>query len=295
VYTAIYNYFYTSDRLNDASGNQTKSVTINPGPGAGVTLNVSPKLDVYSLSPTLIWVTPWNLGGVKLGAYIAPSFANSSIAAAVSTLTGRGVNASSSSFGVGDLFVQPIWLGLTLSNWDFSLGYGFYAPVGRYSTATFNLPIVGPVTTTSADNIGMGFWTQQFQGAGAWYPWSDQRMAVTAALTWQFNSQQQGIDVTPGQHLTLNWGIDEYLPLTKDQNLLLDVGPAGYDDWQITNDSGSAARNPTVHDQTHAVGGQIGISYVPWNAELIFHAFYEYSATATLQGTSYGITFSIKF
>jgi hypothetical protein len=86
VYTAIYNYFYTSDRLNDASGNQTKSVTINPGPGPGVTLNVSPKLDVYSLSPTLIWVTPWNVGGVKFGAYIAPSFANSSIAAAVSTL-----------------------------------------------------------------------------------------------------------------------------------------------------------------------------------------------------------------
>jgi len=30
--------------------------------------------------------------------------------------------------------------------------------------------------------------------------------------------------VIPGQHLTLNWGISEYLPLSKDQTLLLEIG-----------------------------------------------------------------------
>jgi hypothetical protein len=295
LYGVVYNYYYTTDRLNDKNGNQISSVTINPGPGPGVTLNVKPNVDMYALAPSLIWISPWNLGGVKYGAYIVPTFANSSIAGEVSSLQGRGINASTSSFAVGDLFVQPVWLGYTLTNFDFSLGYGFYAPVGRYSTETVNLPVIGPITTTSPKNIGLGFWTQQFQGAAAWYPWADRRMAVVGALTYQINSGKQGIDITPGQHLTLNWGISEYLPLTKSNQLLVEVGPAGYDDWQVTNDSGSAARDPSVHDQVHGVGGQIGLTYVPWNAALNFHAFYEYSAIDRVQGTAFGLSLAIKF
>jgi hypothetical protein len=44
----------------------------------------------------------------------------------------------------------------------------------------------------------------------------------------------------------LSWGISQYLPLKKDQTLLLEAGPAGYSSWQITDDSGSAAANPAV-------------------------------------------------
>jgi len=32
-------------------------------------------------------------------------------------------------------------------------------------------------------------------------------MAVMAALTCQINTKKRGLDVTPGQHLALNWGI----------------------------------------------------------------------------------------
>jgi hypothetical protein len=295
LYGGIYNYYYTSGQFNDANGNAISSVNIRPGPGPGVTLDVKPSLDLYAFSPVVIWTTPWNLCGIKYAAYIAPSFANSSIEAEVTTLRGRGVNASNSSFGVGDLFVQPIWLGYTLTNWDFSLGYGFYAPIGRYNTVTVNLPVVGPVTTGSPDNIGLGFWTHQFQGAGAWYPWADKRMAVMAALTYELNTQKRDLDVTPGEHLTLNWGISQYLPLMKDKSLLLEVGPAGYDDWQISDDSGGIAPSDNSRARVHAAGGQLGLTYVPWNAALNFHAFYEYSATARLQGTAYGLSLVVKF
>lgn len=295
LYGIVYNYFYTSDQFNDANGNAVNSITIRPAPGSSLTLKPSVNLDLYALSPTLIWVAPCDLGGLKYSAYIAPTFANSSIDAEISSLTDRGVNASTSTFGVGDLFVQPIWLGYTLKHWDFALGYGFYAPVGRYNTLTTRLPIVGPVTTTSSDNIGLGFWTHQIQGAMACYPWTDQRMAVMGALTYQINSSKEGIDVTPGQHLTLNWGISQYLPLSNDEKLLLEVGPAGYDDWQITDDSGSAARNPTVHQEVHALGGQVGLTYVPWNAALNFHAFYEYAATARVEGAAFDLSLAVKF
>ena len=37
LYGVLYTYAYTTDRLNDADGNEIDSVTINPGPGPGVT------------------------------------------------------------------------------------------------------------------------------------------------------------------------------------------------------------------------------------------------------------------
>jgi hypothetical protein len=293
VYGGVYNYYYTSDRFNDASGHQVNSVNISPGPGPGVTVNINPSIDQYALIPLLAWAAPWDLCGIKYAAYIAPTFGNSSLDAEISSLHDRGVNASTSTFGVGDLYVQPVWLGFNPTNWDFSLAYGFYAPVGRYNVSTFDVPLVGPVTTTSPSNLGLGFWTQQVQGAIAWYPWADKRMAVMAAGTWQINTKKRDLDITPGQHLTLNWGISEYLPLTKDQKLLLEVGPAGYDDWQITDDSGSAASSS--REQVHGVGGQVGLSSVPWNAALNFHAYYEYSAVSRLQGAAYQLSFVIKF
>jgi hypothetical protein len=293
-YGGVYNYFYHSSQFNDANGNAVNSISVPPGPG-GVTVNVNPDINLYALAPIFIWEPCLNLCGIKYAAMVVPLFANSSLDAEISTLRGEGINAGTSTFGVGDPYFQPVWLGYGLTNFDFSLTYGFYAPVGRYGTSSFDVPGFGTVTTVSPDSIGMGFWTQQFQGAVAVYPWADKRMAIMTALTYQFNSEKRDIDVTPGQHLTLNWGISQYLPLKKDETMLLEVGPAGYDDWQITDDTGSAAIDASTKDQVHAVGGQIGITWVKLNAALNFKGFHEYSAIDRMQGAAYTLSFVIKF
>jgi hypothetical protein len=196
---------------------------------------------------------------------------------------------------VGDLFVQPLWLGWPLPHWDLALGYGFYAPTGRYNTETVTLPVIGPIEVEAADNIGLGFWTHQIQGAVSWYPWADKRMAVSTALTYEFHGDKEDFDLTPGQNLTINWGISQYLPLRKDQTLLLEVGPAGYSSCQTTDDSGSDARNPDVHDEVHAVVGQLGLTYVLWLLSMNFHGFYEVAAEDRFQGASFGLSISKKF
>lgn len=295
-YGALYNYFYTSDRLNDENGNRISSVTISPGPGPGVTLNVDTELDLYALVPALIWSAPLrNAYGLKYGAYVAPSFANSSISAALSAQRGSGRKAETDQFDVGDLFVQPFWLGWAPTNWDFALGYGFYAPVGRYNTETLTLPIVGPTTVERADNIGLGFWTHQIQGAGAWYPWADKRTAFIVGLTYEIHHRKEDIDITPGQDLSLNWGISQYLPLTASNSVLLEVGPAGYDVWQTTRESGSRARDPEERYQLHGVGGQIGVTWLRLNLLVNFHGFYEYAAENRFQGASVGLNLVKKF
>jgi len=296
LYGMVYNYFYTSDRLNDRKGKKVDSVTINPGPGPGLTLDLKVDLDIYALSPMFIWVSPWEVAGARYAAYIAPSFATSSLGASLTTARGRGIGGDiDSEFGAGDLFIQPLWLGWPLKHWDFAFGYGVYAPVGRYDVETIGLPIVGPLKVEAADNIGLGFWTHQIQGAVAWYPWEHRGTAVVVALTYEINHEKREFDITPGSHLTLNWGISQYLPLTQDRKLLLEIGPSGYSQWKVTDDRGSDARNGDVLDQVHAAGGQLGLTYTPWNAALNFHYLYEFASEARFQGQVFGFSLALKF
>ncbi|MEW6444382.1 MAG: transporter [bacterium] len=292
-YGILYNYFYTTGRLNDRNGDEIDSVTIGPGPGA--TLDVDVDVDLYALTPAVMWVSPWKIFGARYAAVIFPSFANSSIGASLATETGRGVDPETSHFNVGDLFVQPVTLGWALKHWGFTFAYGFYAPTGKYDVEDVTLPAIGTLEVEASDNIGLGFWTHQIQGAAAWYPFGHPGTAVTAALTYEIHHKKEDFDFTPGQNLTLNWGISQYLPLKKDQTLLLEVGPAGYSSWQVTDDSGNDARNADVHDQVHAAGGQLGLTYVPWNAGLTFHALYEFAAEDRFQGQAFGVTIIKKF
>ena len=293
-YSALYTYYYTTDRLNDSHGDKITSVTIDPpGGGAGVPVSVNVNVDMFMIAPSFVWVTDIESLGIKYGALVSPTFADASLDALVSIAFARGGNISAGGYGVGDLFVQPVWMGKTFEHWDLGLSYGFYAPIGKYDTETVTVPGVGPVKTESSDNIGYGFWTQQIQGSAAWYPMDNKATAVITALTYETHGEKRGFDVTPGDNLTLNWGISQFLPLKEDMTLLLEVGPAGYDTWQITDDSGSDAGN--TRDQVHAVGGQLGLTYVPWGASLNIHGFYEYAGEDRFQGGSLGVNVAKKW
>jgi hypothetical protein len=63
----------------------------------------------------------------------------------------------------------------------------------------------------------------------------------------------------------------------------------------MTDDSGRDARNPSVRDQVHAVGGQLGLTYVPWFASLNAHYFSEFSAQDCFQVHVFGVSLAKKF
>lgn len=291
-YGAVYNYYYTTDRLNDRRGNKVSSVTIGPGPG--VTLGVDVDVDIYVAVPTLIWASPWTILGGRYGALISPSLANVGLGASLATETGRGLNPEGSQFDLGDLYVQPVWLDWTLPHLDVAMSYGVYAPIGKYDVETVTFPIIGTRRVEAIDNIGFGFWTHQVQGAVTWYPMEHRGTALTAALTYEIHHKKEDIDVTPGSHVSLNWGVSQYVPLTEDQALLLEVGPTGYSQWQVTADTGSAANN-NIHDQAHAAGVQIGLTYVPWNAAVNFHYLYEFASEDRFQGQLAVLSAAVKF
>ena len=253
-------------------------------------------IDIYALVPVFMWSSPCEFLGARYTAYISPSFATSSLGASLNASNGRGISREiDSSFGVGDLFVQPVWLDWSLKHFDFALAYGFYAPVGRYNLETVSFPVIGPRTVEAADNIGLGFWTHQFQWALVWYPWENKGTAFVAALTYEVNQKKEGFDITPGSHLTLNWGISQYLPITRDKLLLAEIGPTGYSQWKMTGDIGTDTINGDVLDQVHAVGGQVGLTYLPWKASLNLHYYYEFASEARFQGQALNVSLAVKF
>jgi len=139
-YTLLYAPYYHTGQLKDSNGNTITSVTGLSLRGRLVTLSLATDIDVETLSPEFMWVPRWELpGGGKFGAYAAPEFGNSSVSSSLETVSGRDVSSNHSQFALGDLFVQPFWLGWTKSHWDTSFAYGFYAPTGKYNTEVTTL------------------------------------------------------------------------------------------------------------------------------------------------------------
>jgi len=283
LYAAIYNYGYMSNRINDAQGNKTESMSLDTN------------LNIYAMAPTVLWGSNVKVLGARYGAYFTQSLSNTSVNGTLSNLTigAKQSLESSTQFTIGDTFVQPLWLGWSGKHYDISYGYSFYIPSGKYHTEMMTTP-VGPVRGESPDNVGFGFWTNQNQGAVYLYPWADRRMAIQNMLTWEIHRNKRGFDLTPGQNLSWNWGVSQYLPLKKDNSMLLEVGPAGYSSWQVSDDTGNAALNGSVHDHVHAVGVQVSVVSVKRNMLLSFHYMNEFSSVDRFQGQCLGLNLVLQ-
>ena len=295
LYGVLYNYGMSSSTLNDVNGNPITSVTLTGPGGRSTTLNVDANLDAYALAPMLLWAPHMRkILGARYGAFVVPSFTNVALNGLVSAVTGAGLSASTGQFNAGDLFVQPLWLDWSGKHYDLTFGYGFYIPSGSYKIATVEVPGIGELRTTSPSNTGLGFWENQNQGSFYYYPWADKRMAIETLLTWEINQKKRAIDITPGQHLSWNWGLSEYLPLKKDKSALLEVGPAGYLSYQVADDRGTAVANPGVRDHVDAAGLQVGVTWPKQMILLNFHYFREYSAAYQFQGNEFGLNLTMR-
>lgn len=272
-YYAQYHFLYTANAFHDRNGNEVDSINVG-----GATLNIDADVNAFAIAPTFLWVSPWEILGARYGAYAAPTLGNTSFQASLRTETGFGRSTDDSSFAPGDLFVQPVWLGWSGKHFDATVGYGFYAPVGKYEDG-------------ATDNVGLGFWTHQFQVAGAWYPVETRMLAVTFAGTFEIHSEKTDVDITPGERFSLNYGISQYIPLNKGPTWMGEIGVIGFSQWEVGKDSGSAVNPVTnVRDQVHAIGVQAGATYLPWEAGLTFHYLHEYDAEARFEGEYFGLT-----
>ena len=256
---------YSADQLNNASGNPFPHVT-----------------GTYSfwVDENIIYYVPSQkiLGGYFMP-YITLSYATGEL---VADITGTRLSSGGGGSGFADMYVEPINFGWHLldNRLDFNAGYAFTAPTGRYSPG-------------ASDNVGSGYWGHNITTGTILYITKDHGTTVNLATDWEIHGSREAAgfpvgrtsEITPGQAFTMEWGIGQALPLTKDQSVLAQIGLIGYDQWQVTDNSGNfllgrfsvpASRLP--HHSVHGIGGQANLIFTKWNLMFFFKYCDEYSA-----------------
>ena len=208
------------------------------------------KLNDFTQSFDLTWVPDVKFLGADYAATISPSWGYARTAVKVnanSTCTVSVGNISKSfsandtkdimeqNTGFGDLYVQPLWLAWRGQHHDIGLSYGFYAPTGYYSRG-------------SIANVGLGFWTQQVQANGYYYPFASQATALVVRPTYEWNSRKIDEDVTPGQTITFEYGVSQYV------HPRAEIAVLGYNQLQLMGEHGSEATNKGVQSYTAGIG-----------------------------------------
>ncbi len=271
-YVVWYNWGLTSDTFVDGEGNELNRLNLSEIDPGYPDLDIDLEVNAFATIPVLFWARGTDfLGGARYIASIAPNYFTADYKA-VGELVGGGASPGyeeGSVSGWSDLVVTPIGLSWALGRFDqvsvadedmlaagapplrrfnFTTLYSFAAPTGRYETG-------------AADNIGLGFWTHQFQGFGYYYPWEHQATALMAGLTYELNNGIKDTDVNPGNRLSLEWGLSHYF------NSWFEFSVHGAHNWQITDDAGDDVFwDPAVHDRKNTL--MLGAGFWPWAGRL---------------------------
>lgn len=277
TYYLQYHLYYTSDTIKDKNGDSVDSIPVGQ-----VNINVDADVDSYVIAPTLVHITSKKIFGANYGFLASQPFGNASFQAALELqgLPGVGKEIDESGFGIGDTYVRPLWLGWNLGKFDISSGYGVYIPVGKYDAG-------------DADNVGLGMWTHEFLLSGAFYPDKERGTALTMAGVYEIHHKKEDVDITPGSHFTLNYGVSQYLPLS--DTFLSELGVAGFGQWQVTEDKGDDATQTDVKDQVYGLGLQAGLTYLPWKGSLTFKWMHELEAEDRFEGDFFTLTVALSF
>jgi hypothetical protein len=157
------------------------------------------------------------------------------------TINTDNPQASLDRFGLGDVYFAPLQLGWRAPHWDAITSYAVYIPTGGTEPG-------------GRSGVGMGQWTHELSLGGTAYFDRARTWTVSALMSYDLNQRKQNIDITRGDTIQVQGGVGKTL------FGFVDVGLAGYGQWQVTADSGSAL--PPVlrglSDQAAGLGPEIG-------------------------------------
>jgi hypothetical protein len=277
ITVANLDYFYSSSTLNDANGSATA---------------VNGSYKVWFVENFVYYVPKFKLFRAKLAFAVAqPTVANGSV---VLPQFGQ----SFGGFGFADTYVQPVTLGWSTKRIAFYGAYAFFAPTGRYTPGATN-------------NIGSGYWGNDFLTGTTLYLTKNQGTSANLFTIWGFHGSREqtgNARITPGQTFTDEWGVGQILPLKKDQSMLAQLGGVGYDQWQVSPNEGTVP-NPIPGGppllparllpfySVHAAGLQANFIMPKKNFSLYFKYYWEYAAQARPIGTAavFGGTWTWSF
>jgi hypothetical protein len=221
-----------------------------------------------------------------LGGYFAPyasvNMANGSLVADIAALAGTNLGATTGGgAGLADTFVEPFNLGWHFSRADFNVGYAFMAPTGRF-------------TAGASNNVGSGYWGNNLTSGTTFYITKNKGTSANIFMDWEAHGKKSGTNITPGQAFTMEWGLGQALPLDKQMHKIFQLGFVGYDQWQVSANSGSytvagisVPASLLPYYSAHALGFQTNFIVPAKGLNLFFKYYDEYSTKAHPQGRTF--------
>jgi hypothetical protein len=227
---------------------------------------------------SFVWVAGEHigtLGGARFSASATLPMANNS-------LTSDAQGALSGGGGFADSYYQPFILGWQKKFADLRAVYGFLAPTGRFDPAANN-------------NVGSGYWTHVASAGETFYPTANKNTAVSAFQMYEFHGTQQGTHIHPGQNVDLDYSVTQVFAVTS--GLRLQMGLAGYGQWQTTDKSGPTITpgQATAHYSVNALGFASNVILPGRGVSVGAKYFKEFSNRSTFQGYSLQISATISF
>jgi hypothetical protein len=169
--------------------------------------------------------------------------------------------------GLGDVYVQPLRLGVKFRQADLSVSYGAYLPTGWYDAH-------------GQHGFGNGQITHEVSAGGTLFFDARHDFFVSALGSVHVNGPKQTIDVTRGATAQVQGGIGVRV------FRVVDLGLAAYALWQISDDGGAALPQAQrgARDRVYGAGPEVGIAIAQLNAQLTVRYGHDFGVASRPQG-----------
>jgi hypothetical protein len=256
LYYRLYNVFYNADEFNDEHGDS---------------MDINFEVSVYAMVHRLVWITDKKILGADFGADIIIPLVYTDI-----EIKGTPVPVDDDQFGLGDIAIEPFVLSWHGPLYDASFGLAVYLPTGEYDQSEPASP-------------GKDMWTGLITLGGTYYLDAEKTWSASILARYEIHSEKDETDVRPGNDFHFEWGIGKTLAK------IWDVGVTGYCQWQVSDDSGSDARDTTVHDRVYAVGPEVTVFIPPAKLIASLRSQWEFGAEDRSEGNVTSLTLTKPF
>lgn len=246
-YLRMYNVMYNANRIKDNNGNS------NPF-----------KIDVFAVANRFIYTTDHKIMGADfiVGAIVPLTYVH---------VDSPMIGGSSTSFELGDIFLEPFVLSWHSKRSDSVLGIGAYLPTGKFNYG-------------KASTIGKGYWTYMLTAGTTQYLSADKSWHFSILSRYETHSSQRNTNYRAGDDFHFEWGLGKTLtPYTE-------IGVSGYCQWQLKKDRNGA--NGDNKERVYAIGPEINFNIPKWKASLSLRSLWEFGAKNTTEGNITTLTFT---
>ncbi len=256
----MYNLWYNAKELKNNSGNKVP---------------VNFDLDAFASVQRIIHVTNTKiLGADYLYDVLVP---------VVEQDITLGATSDNQSLTIGDIVLEPFALSWHKPRWDAIFALAVIAPTGRYSSTDIASP-------------GLGYWSGMLTLGGTYYLDNQKTWSLSALSRTLINNKQDETDVRPGPEFLLEYGLGKEIQVNN--SLMIRPGFAGASYWQIGDDSKDFATAGIVadqHKQSHALGAEVNLLYLPKLIQLNLRYMQEYSVENAPEGSRFIATLTKSF